>query len=467
MSVSRRNAILIGGASLGAVALSGCGRVASEVRRRKNAEPWREPSDSKTTRLLDRITFGWSSEEESLYTSLGHDAYIERQLKGDADEPLELQMQLGSIDAINMQSVELMDFPRERVIEDLQCAAILRATYGSNQLLEKMVDFWSNHFNIYSQKKDGAFFKGIEEEEIIRKNALGNFGVMAQAMSKSPAMLMYLDNEQNIKAHPNENYARELLELHTLGILGGYTQKDVQEVARCFSGWKVEDRHILAQHQFPPVAQGSFRFDKDVHDDGPKIVLGQIIPSGGGVKDGERVVEIALAHPSTAKHLARKLVRYFTGARSEALEAKVADAYLKSKGDVPSMLRPILGSDELLAGEPILKRPFSFMIASLRRSGAITDGGPAMQEHLRKLGQPMYEWPMPDGYPVDQLNWSNIILPRWQFAYDLAFGKIANTTIKADSLPMIESIVGKGSGLTKERMRLLANHLSAPEFQYA
>ncbi len=470
MSISRRDAIIIGGAGLGAVALSGCGRVASEVRRRKGAEPWREPSDPKTTRLLDRMTFGWSPDEEKLYASLGKETYIERQLKADFDEPVELQMQLGSVDAINMEPVELMDFPRERVIEDLQCAAILRATYGANQLKERMVDFWSNHFNIYSQKKDGAFFKGVEEEEIIRKYAMGNFGDMAKAMSKSPAMMMYLDNEQNVKAHPNENYARELLELHTLGIYGGYTQKDVQEVARCLSGWKVEDRHLVTQlfaHEGPPVAQGLFRFDPKVHDDGEKLVLGQVIPAGGGIKDGERVVQIAIDHPSTAKHLAKKLVLFFTGSRSQGLEVRVAGEYQRTKGDIPSMLRPILQSDEMLAGDPILKRPFNFMVACLRRSGALTDGGPAVQAHLSKLGQPMYEWPMPDGYPVDQLNWANIVLPRWQFAYDLAFGKIANTTIQADSLPMIEKIVGEGSGLTKQRMRLLANHLAAPEFQYA
>ncbi|MBS1701186.1 MAG: DUF1800 domain-containing protein [Armatimonadetes bacterium] len=467
MSLTRRDALLLGGAA--AITAAGCGRVATEVRRRKQSEPWREPSDPKTTRLLDRMSFGWSGDEEATYASLGHDAYVEKQLKAGFDEPIELTLQLQNLDYLRMQAVELMEIPRGRVIQQLQCAAILRAVYSPNQLREKMVDFWSNHFNIYSQKKDGAFFKGNQEEQIIRQNALGNFGDMAREMAHSPAMLLYLDNEQNVKEHPNENYARELLELHTLGIYGGYTQKDVQEVARCLTGWKMETRFLggLFKGEFRPKAKGSFRFDDSVHDKGTKLVLGNVIPAGRGIDDGEQVLDIAIAHPSTAKHLARKLVVFFTGARSEGLEAKVADAYNSTKGDIPSMIRPILLSDELGAGEPILKRPFDFLCASLRRSGAITDGGPALQQYLRKLGQPMYEWPMPDGYPVDQISWANTVLPRWQFAYDLAFGKIANTTIKAESLPMIASIVGKGSGLTKERMRLLANHLSAPEFQYA
>ena len=467
MSLTRREAILLGGtAALAAASATGCGRVATEVRRRKKAEPWREPSDPKTTRLLDRMTFGWSTEEEAIYVSLGHNTYIEKQLKADFDEPLDLTFQLGNLDCLRMQSVELMDVQRERIIEELQCAAILRATYSPNQLKERMVDFWSNHFNIYSQKKDGAFFKSSEEEQIIREHALGSFKEMATKMSQSPAMLLYLDNEQNAKEHPNENYARELLELHTLGIYGGYSQKDIQEVARCLTGWKVEDRHILAQHQFPPVAEGSFRFDKEAHDDDGKTVLGHQIPAGGGVHDGEMVLAIVVNHPSTSKHLARKLVKFFTGSQSPSLEKAVADAYLSSNGDITAMVRPILFSEELTTGDPIIRRPLDFICASLRRAAAITDGGPDIQRYLRKLGQPMYEWPMPDGYPVDQLSWANTILPRWQFAYDLSFGKIANTTVKADAMPIISKIAGEGSGLTKERMRLLAGHLSAPEFQY-
>lgn len=466
MSISRREALLAIG---GAAALStGCGRVAAEVRRRRKSEPWSEPKDAKVARLLDRMTFGWSANEEAAYASLGHQAYVEKQLAAGFEEPFELTLQLQNLDCLRMQSVELMELPRGRVIQQLQAASILRAVYSPNQLRERMVDFWSNHFNIYSGKADGAFFKGNQEEQIIRADALGNFHTMARSMAKSPAMLVYLDNNQNHQSHPNENYARELMELHTLGIHGGYSQKDVQEVSRCLTGWTMEDRRFggLFEGNLKPKAKGSFRFNEKDHDNGEKVVLGHVIPAGGGESDGERVLDILLAHPSTGKYLARKLVMFFTGVRNEALETAVASQYQSSKGDIKTMLKPILESELLYSGDPILRRPFEFMCAALRHSGAITDGGSGLQNHLRNLGQPMYEWPMPDGYPTDQLSWTNKVLPRWQFAYDLALGKIENTMVKPDSMPMVDGLKSTGSGLSPERQRALALKLSSPQFQY-
>jgi uncharacterized protein (DUF1800 family) len=462
VKLSRRDALLLGSA----VALSGCGRVATEVRKRRKAEPWQEPSDTKTTRLLDRMTFGWSATEEKLYREMGHETYLARQLKADFEEPIELTMQLQSLDCLRLQAVELTDLPRQRVIDQLQCAAILRAVYSPNQLRERMVDFWSNHFNIYSGKADGAFFKGNQEELIIREHVLGDFGEMVRKMARSPAMLVYLDNNQNFKGHPNENYARELLELHTLGVEGGYTQKDIQEVARCLTGWTMETRFLggLLKGNLQPKAKGSFRYDPALHDDGAKAVLGQSIPAGGGERDGDQVLEILINHPSTAKYIAKKLVIYFTGSRSDELEQAVVAKY--GKGDISAMVRRILESDAMMQGTQTLRRPFEFMCAALRRSGAITDGGVTLQQHLRKMGQPMYEWPMPDGYPVDQLSWVNTVLPRWQFVNDLVHGKIPNTTIEYAALPMTDKIVGKGSGMNKERRAALALALARPEFQY-
>lgn len=471
MALSRREALLLGGAVAigGAVASSGCGRVAAEVRRRRKTEPWSEPKDPKVARLLDRMTFGWSANEESVYTSLGHQAYVEKQLAMGFQEPLELTLQLQNLDCLRMQGFELIEIPKPRVIQQLQAAAILRAVYSPNQLRERMVDFWSNHFNIYSGKSDAAFYKGNQEELIVRKEALGNFHSMARGMAKSPAMLLYLDNNQNGKKGPNENYARELLELHTLGIHGGYTQEDVQEVSRCLTGWTIEERNPLERlgaRDYEPRARGSFWFNKDDHDDGAKIVLGVKIPAGGGVKDGEMVLDIALNHPSTGKHLARKLVMFFTGSRNEALESTVSAAYKSTQGDIKTMVKPILESEFLHSGAPILRRPFEFMCASLRHSAAITDGGNDLQAHLRTLGQAMYEWPMPDGYPTDQLSWTNKVLPRWQFAYDLAHGKIPNTMVQPDSMPIVDGIKSSGSGLSAERQRALALKLSSPQFQY-
>jgi uncharacterized protein (DUF1800 family) len=439
MSISRREVIFAGGAT---IALSGCGRLASEVRRRRHKEPWQDVILDADARLIDRITFGWTSEEASKLKSLGKQAYIDEKLFAKNEEPFELVIQLQSLDCVRLHSVELMEIPKGRVTLQLQCAAILRATYGSNQLLERMVDFWSNHFNIYAGKGDGTYFKGNEEENIIRKHALGNFGDMVRAMTKAPAMLLYLDNNQNYKGHPNENFARELLELHTLGIDGGYTQIDIQEVARCLTGWTMEKR---AFH----IGKGSFRFDETLHDDNEKVVLGKRIPSGGGVKDGEKVLDILINHRATAAYLAKKLVFFFTGSQSKTLEERVALKYQQNNGNIAEMVRVVLDASEIVEGPPIIRRPFDFVCAALRRSGAATDGGADIQQYLRRMGQPLYEWPMPDGYPVDQLSWGTNMLPRWQFSYDLAHGKITNTSVPSTNNPI-----------------KLAAQIAEPKFQY-
>jgi uncharacterized protein (DUF1800 family) len=394
--------------------------------------------------LLNRLSFGWSSQEERTFQELGKEQYLESQLRASFPEPLELTLQVQSLDAIRLQAVELMEIPRARVVEQLQSAAILRATYSPNQLKERMVDFWSNHFNIYSGKADGAFFKGNEEEQIVRKFALGKFPEMLKSMTKSPSMLVYLDNQLNFKGHPNENFARELLELHSLGIDGGYTQKDIQEVARCLTGWAMETRFLRPK--------GSFRFDEERHDLGAKVVLGVKIPSGGGLSDGEAVLDLLANHPSTAKHLARKLVTHFTGGRHEELEKKVATQYANTGGDISAMMRVIVQAPELTIGPTKLRRPFDYLVACLRRSNAETDGGLALQTELRKMGQLLYDWPLPDGYPVDQVSWATNMLPRWQFAYNLAHGKIKETSVPNEYLKV-------------EGRQLLARRLASPEFQ--
>jgi uncharacterized protein (DUF1800 family) len=442
MAISRRDLIL--GAGVAGASLTGCARVATEYRRRTHDFAFAEPKVSEDEKFLNRVTFGWSTEEQKTLSALGRQEYINRQLKADFEEPIELTLQVQSLDCVRMQSVELMEIPKGRVIEQLQCAAILRATYSPNQLRERLVDFWSNHFNIYSGKADGAFFKGNEEEQIIRKHALGSFPEMLKAIAHSPSMLVYLDNQLNVKGHPNENFARELLELHSLGIDGGYSQKDIQEVARCLTGWRMEDRRFKLK--------GSFRFDPSQHDEGMKRVLGTVIPPNGGKRDGALVLDLLVEHPATAKHLAKKLVTHLTGSRNEALEQIVVEKYRSSKGNIAEMVRPIVESEALMSGTPRLRRPFDFLVASLRRTNALTDGGVALQRELAKMGQLLYDWPLPDGYPVDQISWATNMLPRWQFGYDLTHGKVKNTSIP-------------GSVLAQRNPSQLARILATPDFQ--
>lgn len=438
------SALGIGAATIGALTSGGCARFAGEVRLRTQSHAFDVPESPEQERFLNRVTFGWSPAEQKVLDELGEKEYIRRQLKADFPEPIELTLQVQHMDAIRMQSVELMELPRQRVVDQLQSAAILRAVYSPNQLKEKMIDFWSNHFNVYSGKADGAFFKGNQEEQIIRKEALGSFPEMLNGMAHSPAMLVYLDNQLNYKGHPNENFARELLELHSLGVNGGYSQTDIQEVARCFTGWSMEDRFLRPK--------GKFRFNPDRHDAGAKKVLGTTIPANGGVKDGELVLEILSNHPSTARYLAKKLVEFFTGSTDPKLEKVVAEQYRLHQGQISPMVEKIITSPQLQQGSARLRRPFDLMIAALRRTGAVTDGGPDLQVELKKMGQLLYDWPLPDGYPVDQVSWATNLLPRWQFAYDLAHNKIPNTRIPEEYF--------KGISAPE-----LALQLAKPEFQ--
>jgi uncharacterized protein (DUF1800 family) len=206
----------------------------------------------------------------------------------------------------------------QMVVNDLQRAMVLRAVYSERQLNEVVVNFWENHFNIFINKDADRWLMTEFDRDVIRPNALGNFRDLLGATAKSPAMLYYLDNWQSsvVRKYPatkdkpagqtggiNENYARELMELHTMGVGGGYTQKDVQEVARCFTGWTIRK----------PGQEGTFMFNPSWHDNGEKTVLGQKIPAGGGIADAEKVLDILAKHPSTARFIATKLTRRFFG----------------------------------------------------------------------------------------------------------------------------------------------------------
>jgi uncharacterized protein (DUF1800 family) len=371
--------------------------------------------------LLNRIGFGPAPGELAELKKIGREAYIDRQLDAGLEEPLELTLRLNHLDVLRLTESDLQDIPEERVIEQLQQAAILRAVHSPNQLQERMADFWTNHFNIYARKGLAAWRKPGDELSVIRKNALSAFPDLLKASAHSPAMLAYLDNQVNRKGVANENYARELMELHTLGVHGGYSQADVKEVARCFTGWSIENRFLRPR--------GKFRFIEENHDGGEKQVLGHTIPAEGGQQDGEQVLEILANHPSTARFVGSKLARYFLGPESGPWPDKLAKTFLETGGDVKKMLRPMLLSDKMKHAKPIFKRPFDYMLSSIRVFGGDTDGGKALQIHLEKMGQPLFQWPMPDGYPDKTAAWTGSMLARWNFALALIDGDIRGTEI--------------------------------------
>ncbi|MCC6442580.1 MAG: DUF1800 domain-containing protein [Armatimonadetes bacterium] len=423
MKLRRRDCLQLGAAAGAGALLTGCSGIVRRYAGPKMPESAALPEQAAEPicRLLNRAGFGPAPGEVARVSSFGFEAYIEEQLHPQEKEPPALALRLRGIEAIRNHAMELGDYPQQAALHQLQQAALIRAVYSPHQLRERMVDFWSNHFNIYALKGRGYYLKTADDREVIRRHALGRFPDLLKASARSAAMLTYLDSQANRKGRPNENYARELMELHTLGVGGGYTQKDVQEVARCLTGWTMENRFLRPR--------GHFRFDTALHDNGSKTVLGTPIPADGGLSDGETVLDILAHHPSAARFICGKLCRYFIGSAPEKLVLRLAGVFQQTEGDIRAVLRSLLLSEEFRNGLPILKRPFDFMVSSLRVLAADTDGGEPLLSHLTRMGQPLFEWPMPDGYPDQTSAWTGSLLARWNFAFALSANNIKNTRI--------------------------------------
>src|SRR5215217_855053 len=356
----------------------------------------------------------------------------------------------------------LQDYYREnglqqpqRIIAELQASRILRAVYSERQLQEVMVDFWTNHFNVFAGKGADRWLLPAYDRDTIRPHVMSKFSTLLQATAQSPAMLFYLDNFQSVSPHPpqrlraphqqrrgiNENYARELMELHTLGVDGGYTQKDVQEVARCFTGWTIFQPRGGAAAVNAMMGEagrrnpGTFFFNARVHDDGEKTVLGHKIPSGGGIKDGLTVLDILAHHSSTAKFIATKLVRHFVSdTPPQSLIDRVAATFTKSDGDIRETLNAIFFSKEFNSTEAYrvkIKRPFELVISAIRTLGADTNGGPGTHRWIERMGEPLYGFQTPNGYSDAAESWVNTggLLERMNFGLALANNRVQGTRV--------------------------------------
>jgi hypothetical protein len=382
--------------------------------------------------VLNRLTFGPRAEERQRVSEIGWQAWIEEQLAPESIDDSGAALRLRRFSTLTMRATDLADWSdklfddidRSPVPDELRQATLLRQVYSRRQLYELMVEFWTDHFNISVDKGDCFFLKTVDDRDVIRPHALGKFRDLLWASAHSPAMLIYLDNQANVKRHPNENYARELMELHTLGVNGGYRQEDVMELARCLTGWTVK------AHWW----RGEFTFDPEQHDEGVKTVLGMTIQPEGQ-REAERVLEKLAAHPSTARFIAAKLAQRFLGPTPAGLIDRAAEAFVQTDGDIRSVLRVIL-LDGLAAGplQPLFKRPVHFIVSALRQLNAYTDGGPALHDYLARLGQTYFGWPTPDGYPDRAEAWQGNLLPRWQFALALAQNEIEGTQVDLPAL---------------------------------
>lgn len=333
----------------------------------------------------------------------------------------------------------------QMVVTELQRAKLLRAVYSERQLYEVMVDFWENHFNIFANKDDDRYLLTGYDRETIRPFAVGRFRDLLGATAHSPAMLFYLDNWRSSVPRPyaatktkpagidgglNENYARELMELHTLGVDGGYTQKDVLEVARCFTGWTIQK----------PNEQGLFLYRPGLHDDGEKVVLGHRILAGGGIADGERVLDILATHPSTARFIATKLARRFVSDDPpQSIIDRAAAVFLKTDGSIRETLRVIVTSPEFFsttAYRAKMRSPFEYVAASMRALNAETDGDRPVLDAIGRMGQPVFGRITPDGYADRANQWlaSGAMIARFNFASALAANRVKGTKIDVGRL---------------------------------
>jgi hypothetical protein len=434
MTLSRRDFLKLGSLVTASAALSSCAPVYRKIAGDLPLVPWAALS-ARDFMALNRLTFGARVEERARFVDIGLKNYIEEQLDFASINDLACDLQLSAFDTLKMDANELEGisnglfdgYDRDSVPNELRQATLIRQLYSKRQLYEVMVEFWSDHFNIYIEKGNGFFLKTVDDREVIRKHALSSFRDLVWASAHSPAMMIYLDNQANEKSHPNENYARELMELHTLGVDGGYSQQDVMELARCLTGWNVKDHFWL----------GDFVFKEELHDTGVKHVLGlSIQPSG--IKEAEQVIEMLAVHPGTAKFICTKLARRFIADEPpQGVIEKAAQTFLNTKGDIKSVLRVIL-LEGLPFAQPKYKRPANFMLSALRMLNVETDGV-APHEHLQRMGQSYFNWPTPDGYPDHSEAWQGNLMPRWQFAFELIRNEIENTKHDLRSLLDVSS----------------------------
>jgi uncharacterized protein (DUF1800 family) len=466
-----------------------------------------QTADQQVRHALNRLTFGARPGDYERVRVMGVDAWIAQQLqpariadpaltpvlaelvsyhktpselRRDYPPGAQLQQQMARAQQAG-RPVDSAAYRRQlaegrRVYADVQTARVLRAVVTERQLDEVMVDFWLNHFSVYGAKNQQMrYYLAQYEKDVIRPHALGDFRTLLGAVAGSAAMLTYLDNAQSsadsgrpvlgrpalraaadrrrqqaVQQNPllnnvagrrglNENYARELLELHTLGVDGGYTQQDVIEVARAFTGWTVR----------PPTLPGAdaFLFNPLNHDAGEKKVLGHTLRAGRGLEDGQQVLDILAAHPSTARYIAHKLaVRFVSDEPPAALVDRAAAVFTTTKGDIREVLRTIITSPEFFAADAYrakVKTPFELVVSAARATGATPDRTAQTSLMIASLGQPVFGRQTPDGWPETGDEWINTgaILNRINFGVAVAAGRLPG--VSARTWPLMQELAGQ------------------------
>jgi uncharacterized protein (DUF1800 family) len=390
-------------------------------------------SDRTVVHLLNRLAFGPTLEEVRHVKTIGVERYIAEQLDPESiPEPIELRWRLAQLDTLKLNPVQLRQLygplrslrgfkpnpelekaQRERVqiiLRDASEARILRALLSPRQLHEVMVDFWFNHFNVFSGKGLDDVWIGNYEEQAIRPFVLGRFRDLLFATTKHPAMLVYLDNAlSTAPGSPgargrqkglNENFAREVMELHTLGANGGYTQEDVVTLARVLTGWGVNPPNARAFPEYAAVFEGAR------HDYSPKVFLGQPLISRGKA-EGEEALDILAHSPATARHIAFELAQYFVADEPpQSLVERLAARFLETDGNIKEVLRTLFASSEFRDSKGAkYKTPYQFVISAVRAAGVSLSNVRPLLGAMDQLGMPLFGCLTPDGYKNTEEAW--------------------------------------------------------------
>jgi uncharacterized protein (DUF1800 family) len=371
---------------------------------------WQDP----LLRLVRRLSYGLNPAEVALARQLGYNGYLEYHLRADQIDDTALEAAIGNrCPMINMPAATLKTQDNNEAVAQLADASWYRAAFAKAQLRERMVEFWSDHFNIDTNKS--GWMKILDDRDVIRPNALGNFFTMLRASSQSPAMLFYLDQSSSRTPTPNQNYAREIMELHTLGVDGGYTQTDVAELSRMLTGYTYETNNY------------TFSYNRGFHDRNAKTFLGQTFPAMAATataaeykSEADTAITMLLNHPSTARFVSTKMARFLLAydPPSSVIDATAA-AYLRTQGDIKTMIRTILTSSNLSAAPAKFKRPFHLALSGMRALGMDATTVPAIRSAVRQaadfMGQPIFEHQQPDGYPDRVDWWSGLVVNRWNY----------------------------------------------------